>query len=749
MTKYIFLLTLSLYLLFLMTSSFFERAFALQPNIEFVAETNPADLTGHWQLFVDDYLVESKVNVERIYHPFTKHPNNPILVADKPWEGRTSYLYGTVLPNETGDGYKMWYHAWLGEYTNLYATSPDGLSWDKPKLGLVNFQGSKENNLFFRRTREDHIPQVIYTPWERDSSRRYKLINYDYGRTEPNNLVSGFYGAYSADGIHWVDVPANPVLMDPSDVGNFVWDPHQNQYIGYSKVFAPVRGFRRRCVGYTSTKNFESWPNAELILVPDLADDFWVEEEYQRTEFYGLSGFAYESGYIGFLWIFPVTDGKKDGPIYCEIVSSRDGINWIRQEVQGGRRMPILPVGGPEDWDRGMVFSTNHPLVEDGQIKLWYGGSSATHGGRIDSSRSSIGLATMRKDGFASLHAGKEGGQIVTKSFVGAYGQLLINANAEGGSITVQLLDGNGTVIPGYEKEKCLVVNKDGLGIEVCWAGQSGLPDNKEIRFAFYLQNASLFSFTAGAELQLNDKPDTDRILLDFEEESESKTLSEFYQLHGNAALVKDSSSIHVSNSMVKLTPDVKNDFGRIEVLNTNNLGTSFTMAASVKNLGGGHSRIFSNHRGVGEFVTGEVVLDVDPRGIAFPGIRFIANGQAVFSDKINIQDEEWHHLAVTYNGGKVIIYLDGNVVGRGFIEAGSAPLQADNGIRWYLENSDEPSKVGIHLGNNVFVGADRNGKFVASRRIKPSSESKASLMGCIDNILITREVLLPDQFMR
>src|SRR5690606_8989168 len=103
-------------------------------------------------------------------------------------------------------------------------------------------------------------------------------------------------------------------------------------------------------------------------------------------------------------------------------------------------------------------------------------------------------------------------------------------------------------------------------------------------------------------------------------------------------------------------------DVGRIEILNTENLGTSFTLAASVKNLGGKHARIFSNHRGVGEFVTGEIVFDVDPRGVALPGIRFIANGQAVFSDKINIQDEEWHHLAVSYNGGDVTLYLDGNV---------------------------------------------------------------------------------------
>src|SRR5690606_9426688 len=147
-----------------------------------------------------------------------------------------------------------------------------------------------------------------------------------------------------------------------------------SRYMGYPKVFAPVRGFNRRCIGFTATQDFENWPSAQLILEPDAADDYWVTETYHRTEFYGLTAFPYESGYIGFLWIFHITDGKNDGPIFCELVSSRDGVNWIRQEVSQGKRQPILPVGPKGSWDRGMVFTTNHPLVENNQVKLWYGG---------------------------------------------------------------------------------------------------------------------------------------------------------------------------------------------------------------------------------------------------------------------------------------------------------------------------------------------------------------------------------------
>jgi hypothetical protein len=88
------------------------------------------DLTGPWQLLVDDYLVASRTNVVRTYHPFQKYRNNPVLVANKPWEGTIVYIYGTVLRDEADAGFRMWYHTARTNDPNdtgdvqLYATSP-------------------------------------------------------------------------------------------------------------------------------------------------------------------------------------------------------------------------------------------------------------------------------------------------------------------------------------------------------------------------------------------------------------------------------------------------------------------------------------------------------------------------------------------------------------------------------------------------------------------------------------------------
>lgn len=715
------------------------------------------DLTGPWQLFVDDYVLNEKINIKRVYHPFTKYAGNPLLIADRPWEGRTSYVYGTVLPEEEGKGYRMWYQGWTGkEYTNLFATSRDGLTWTKPQLGIVDFNGSTLNNIFLRRTKEDHLPQIIYTPWEKDPNRRYKLINYDYGRTKPNHLVSGFWGAYSADGIHWTDANRNPVLKDPGDVGNFVWDAHAKKYIGYPKVFAPVRGFNRRCVGFTATTDFERWPSAQLILVPDKIDDYWTSGGNQRTEFYGLTAFPYQSTYIGFLWIFHITDGKNDGPIFCELVSSRDGINWTRQEAINGKRLPVLSIGEKGAWDGGMVFTTNHPLVEGNTIKMWYGGSSATHSGREDSSRSGIGMATLRKDGFASLDAGAKEGVVTTKKLKNVHGIFHVNTNATKGWLKVEILDADGKVLPGFGRKDCDPIKADNTDIQVTWQQNKEIPVSKGgVYIRFILKNASLYSFEAGEKLALADPEPPQNIFIDFDNSIPAKK-SPFdenispkkdaghilYTLNGNATLMLDSITSRESSIVAKLAVASREELsGSIELLHTTDLGPQFTLSAIVKTSANKLTRLFSNYRGRGEFVTGELIFDFDPTGKEIPGLRFTVNGQSIQSESLKFDDGKYHQLAVTYNFGKINLYLDGIDVGRGEIESGAARLKSSGTVIRHFELPNAMTGVGVHLGSNLLVGGDMSGDFF-NYKSKPAASASSHLSGYVDDILLQRNIL-------
>lgn len=755
--KYLILFFASFILLSALNAD--KRRVETTQDIPQVSDTSlmkdPSNLTGSWQLLVDDYLIDKKQNIKRTYHPFKKHHANPVLVADKPWEGNISYAYGTVLPNEENNGYRLWYHSWNGEYSNLYATSSDGFTWVKPELGMFNYKGSTANNIFHWRTKSDHLPQVIHTPFEKDPGRRYKLINYDYGRTKPNNLISGFWGAYSADGIHWTDAARNPVLKDPGDVGNFVWDGHKNRYTGYPKVFSPVRGFNRRCIGFTATTDFENWPSARLILEPDEPDDYWISQPYQRTEFYGLTAFPYESGYIGFLWIFHITDGINDGPIFCELVSSRDGINWIRQEVQEGKRLPVLPVGPKGSWDQGMVFTTNHPLVEQDLVKLWYGGFTATHGGG-ESETAGVGFATLRKDGFASLDATGSTGSITTLPMKNLKGELRINADAKGGMVKVEVLDKDGVVLPGYSRKECKAIQTDETDIKVGWNRHKSLPAGPgPYRLRFILQNASLFSFHGGEELELAYTGAPDKMHLTFTKNGpQKKSLSrnkatgidrdavkENYRFHGKITIEKDADNLKTGTWIARFPSAVPDSSNRIELMHTSHPGASFTLAATVKLTGNKLTRLFSNYRGSGEPVTGELIFDVDPSGHEIPGLRFMVNGQAVLSKPLKFDDGGFHQFVVTYDMGKVNLYMDGIVVGSGNLESGSAQLRSNKKVHRYFEEPHSLPEVGIHLGGNLFVGGDLSGRFINYKDEK-NAASKAALTGSVREVLFERKAL-------
>ena len=701
----------------------FVPAFAAQTGAPPPAKS-PTDLSGAWQLLVDDSVIAEKRGVVRRYHAFEKDARNPVLVADRPWEGKVVYVYGSVLPGVDGRGYRMWYHAWAaGEYRNLYATSPDGVRWEKPTLGLVEFEGSKANNILFRRTKEDHLPVVLATPEDPHPARRYKLVNYDYGRTKPNNLTSGFYGAYSADGIHWTDVPRNPILADPGDVGNFVWDARAKRYVAYTKVFAPVDGYRRRAVGFTATTDFEKFPPSELILVPDKIDDRWVTQDKQHTDFYGLCGFPYESGYIGLLWIFRIVDGKNDGPLVVEIVSSRDGVKWHRQE---GDRPPVLDVGPKGSWDGGMITTVNQPLVEGDRIKLFYGGSKHSHGSGTKDTGAGVGIATLRKDGFASLDAAAETGSVTTRGLRGVRGPLRINGDFRAGSLRVEVLDASGRTLPGYGASDCLAVARDGTDLPVTWRDRATLPASAaEISLRFHYTGGSLYSFHAGPAVTLADEARTPDLAIDFEREQSAAPI-----------VLKGAAKIQPAEGGNRVLA-LKAAGDGADLPGTANLGKNFTLAARVKMTGTQLARLFSAHRGTGEFATGELVFDVNPRSGV---VRLVVNGQRVLSHPRYFADKQVHHFAATFANGDVVLYLDGVRVGDGRLRQGSAHLFSDRTIIEHFGAGR--SEVGVTLVGDLRIGEDPGTRFITSPKSEDNNQPTEQLSGTVDDILVARRAL-------
>jgi hypothetical protein len=480
-------------------------------------------------LFVDDALVQDMQGLVRSYHVFERYPGNPVMVADQPWEDSYVYLYGRVMPDEGGSGYRMWYscldfHDPAGGSRVLYATSPDGLTWQKPELGIRTYNGSTDNNLFIPRDRPNHILSVMHTPWDRTCT--YKFINFDGAF---NGLPSGYNAACSAHGIYLNDLVANPVIdaqtVGVGDVGHFLYDPWAQRYRGYVKVAATVAGRRRRAVGLVESERFDNWPTTPptVVLAPDALDDFWVtnaglELAFARTHFYGVAVFPYQTMLLGLLWIFRSQDppncghdcepetGYIFGKIHVELVSSRDGVVWTRVagDFQNGRP-PLLDLGPAGSFDSMMVFTANHPLVEGDRIKLYYGGCNEDHGRIGSGGACAVGLATLRRDGFISVDAGSEVGQLTTRMLTGAAGELRVNFQAAvGGSVKVAVLDQQGQELPGYGVDDCTPLTGDHVDQAVRWGSRSTLPAFPcTIALRFTLQQAALYSFAAGERVRV------------------------------------------------------------------------------------------------------------------------------------------------------------------------------------------------------------------------------------------------------
>ena len=164
------------------TGALFERASRPDPGI--------IDIGDRKQHFLDDLLVDEASRISRYMNRPNKHVGNPIIVADRPWEqgrsrgetGDVQLVGQTVLYDEEENLFKMWYLPSAfpdGRRPWCYATSTDGFNWEKPDLGLIEFEGSKQNNIVEMlrgggAAGEPNYYNVFKDPRDPDPQRRYK-----------------------------------------------------------------------------------------------------------------------------------------------------------------------------------------------------------------------------------------------------------------------------------------------------------------------------------------------------------------------------------------------------------------------------------------------------------------------------------------------------------------------------------------------------------------------------------------------
>lgn len=644
-------------------------------------------MTGPWQLFIDDELIVSKTNVTRRYHPFRKHPDNPLIEVDRPWEQHVVNAT-TVLPDEDG-GLRMYYYCWTDRGKSgrgsfmCYAVSKDGLKWEKPNLGLYEYEGSKDNNII-----PNGPGHVMRTPWEKDPQKRYQG-------------VGGRYHAFSSpDGIHWKR-ESEETIISGGDTSHFYWDPHTKRFRctvkgASGRVSGDVRGLRRRVVGFSETNDLKKFPPLRMVMAPDDSDDLWcMPDTVQRTHFYACPVLAYETMYVGFLQIYRAEEpeGYFHGPLWLEMVSSRDGFHWNRQNVDtrvrgpyvldSVSRSPLLDIGKYREFDRGMVIAPTPLLVGD-ELWIYYTGYDEEHD--LLPYKSAIGLAKLRKDGFASLDADETPGEVVTKAFENASGTLQVNYHARGGRLLVELLDADGETIPGYGRDDCEPLTGNAVRGAVTWKGKTELPAVDRIRFRFLLDRVRLFSFMPGEQARPIDEPAGPclQALYTFDGNTEAWAdvlgddgLQELRNLGTSTLDHKEPDPAFGKRSLIVGSP--WRPWNRVEIDGTRDLGRHFTLAAMVKPTQQRHARLFSAYDGMSPVGTSDLVFDYDPSGRVLDGLRFFCKGIQVDSAAVSFTEGKYHHLAVVYDDGSVSFYFDGKLVNQEWIPGGDPVVLSRN----------------------------------------------------------------------
>lgn len=513
----------------------------------------PSAVDGGAVLLLGEPTVARTSGLTQRMVPAGRHPANPVMGPTEAWEGVGPYIWGNRLLHDAPTGpFRLWYIAYdyAGNFYRWgYATSPDGVAWTKPALGVEQFGGRPATNLLPLGPHPEKGTRSIARDPRPDTppDRRYLGVRFTY---------DGQYVSFSPDGIAWREHPQSPSWHVPSDIIHVMWDDRRGCFTAYYKLWelAGTRiddagkstPFRAYMPTFTNTKRpdgAESFVGPVVRFKPGAAADVQQEQFVLRSADQGrddgggtsLSGawtakrvqawatsrdgihwqdeqlvlradaqdpptaniqymfvMPYGGYYLGFL-----TMHDESGRFHLQLAWSADGIRWQRPW-----RQPWLDVGPAGAFDQGMVLGPADPIINARDMWFPYGGFPILHDTTDQTWRSHIGLATTRLDGFASWDAGEQPGELVTQPLLCTGDRLFVNAEAQRGSLTVEALDDQGRPIEGFESDACRAVAADTLAGDgaagwISWRNEPNLArlQGRRIQLRFKLQNARLYSF--------------------------------------------------------------------------------------------------------------------------------------------------------------------------------------------------------------------------------------------------------------
>jgi hypothetical protein len=463
----------------------------------------------------------------------------PVVRPDRPWEHRGINGDSNITVLDDNGRYRMWYaiphpqpdktlakpHYTEADIADLddkmkadllkggggsvlcYAESRDGIHWDKPDCGIMEFNGSTANNMLFA----SRLGGTVFLDPAARPEQRYKMIHghgprlpqvYRTGPqpVPPRNIFCGVYGSFSPDGIHWTTTsrPIMPWYTDTTNVG--YWDQDLRKYVAFvrwnqnlgfqdNQTVIQERGAEHyRCVGRSESKDFFNFPPPEKIAEPS------PEERRPRAtgmDYYNSAAVKHPDCPDAY-FLFSSNFHHEQDILEATLSTSRDGRHYSRWPT------PIVGPGLEGAWDCRSIYMATGILTANNESWLYYGGRNWKHAESMPPGAGGVGRVRYRRDSFVAQEADAAGGELTTRALVFDGQRLEVNLDAgAGGRLKAELLDESLAPIPGFTAADADWQFYNDTARILTWRGNPDVSPlaGRPVHLRFLARAASLYTF--------------------------------------------------------------------------------------------------------------------------------------------------------------------------------------------------------------------------------------------------------------
>ncbi len=466
------------------------------------------------ELFVDDLLVETLDRTWIQLH--APQPREAALVFDRPWEGPAT-LYQTLIRD--GGRVLLYYRGWScadtdGSAVYCVAESSDGIRFTRPSLDLHPQKNARRNNIILADVPGTHnlAPFLDTNPAARPAERFKALASGPRrNRNQPHNLVA----FTSPDGFRWAPLRKRPVLVNDTprlafDSQNVsFWSAAEQQYVAYYRTWSARRRMaptsRRaapqiRRISRATSPDFRHWSGSTEMQYRTWGRTSPMEEFYTSQT---LPYFRAPHLYIALparflknrralteaeaesLGVHPTQ--RNDCSDAC-FMTTRPGRDYYdRTCLEAWHRPPC----GPAFWSA----RNNYPA--SGVIQTGPDEMSVYIDDHYHQPGNTLRRYALRLDGFLSVRAPHGGGEMRTRPFTFAGGELELNyATSAAGELRVEIQDAQGAPIAGHTLREAADLFGNQVAGRARWKGGTGVAAlaGRPVRLRFVMRDADLYS---------------------------------------------------------------------------------------------------------------------------------------------------------------------------------------------------------------------------------------------------------------